>query len=324
MADRGRRLEVGYWLSSEEHPPARLVENAVRAEEVGFPSAVISDHFHPWTPRQGESSFVWGVLGAIARATERLRVGTGVTAPIIRTHPVVIAQAAATAAALMPGRFFLGVGAGERLNEHVVGQGWPRIDVRQEILEEAIEVIRRLWEGENTTHRGTHFTVEDARIYSRPDEPPPIMVAGSGKLSSQLAGRIGDGFIGVAPSAANIEAFEGAGGEGKPRIGQVHVCWAGDESTARRVAREWWPNGALPGPLLQELSRPEQFEAAAELVAEDDVAEAVVCGPDPERHLAAIAEFASAGFDHVYVHQVGPDQEGFFGFYEREILPRLS
>lgn len=320
----GGRLEVGYWLSSEEHPPARLVDNAARAEQVGFPSAVISDHFHPWTTRQGEGPFVWGVLGAIARATDRLRIGTGVTAPILRTHPVVVAQAAATAAALMPGRFFLGVGAGERLNEHVVGRGWPRIDVRREMLEEAVEVIRRLWEGENTTHRGSHFTVEDARIFTLPDQPPPIMVAGSGKLSAQLAGRIGDGYIGVTPSAANVEAFEEAGGQGKPRIGQVHVCWAEDESAARRVAHEWWPNGALPGPLLQDLSRPEDFEAAAELVGEDDVARAVVCGPDPERHLQAIAEFAAAGFDHVYVHQVGPDQEGFFDFYEREILPRLT
>ena len=320
----GGRLEVGYWLSSEEHPPARLVDNAARAEEVGFPSAMISDHFHPWTTRQGEGPFVWGLLGAIARATDRLRIGTGVTAPILRIHPVVIAQAAATAAALMPGRFSLGVGTGEWLNEHVVGKGWPRIDVRQEMLEEAVQVIRRLWEGENTTHRGSHFTVEDARIFTRPDQPPPIMVAASGKLSAQLAGRIGDGFIGVTPSAANVEAFEEAGGQGKPRIGQVHVCWAEDESTARRVAHEWWPNGALPGPLRQDLSRPEDFEAAVELVGEDDVARAVVCGPDPERHLQAIAEFASAGFDHVYVHQVGPDQEGFFDFYEREILPRLS
>ena len=324
MPEDGRALEVGYWLSSEEHPPLRLVENAVRAEAAGFPSAVISDHFHPWVSRQGQGPFVWGVLGAIANATDRLRVGTGVTAPLLRMHPVIVAQAAATAATLMPGRFFLGVGSGERLNEHVVAQGWPPIDVRQDMLEEAVLLIRDLWSGENITHRGAHFTVEDARIFTRPDEPPPIMVAGSGRRSVTLAGRIGDGLIGISPSARNIETFEGAGGAGKPRLGQVHVCWAEDEAAARRTALEWWPNGPLPGPLHTELSRPEEYEAVAALVSEEDVAEGVVCGPDPDRHLEAIAEFASAGFDHVYVHQVGPDQEGFFAFYEREVLPRLS
>jgi coenzyme F420-dependent glucose-6-phosphate dehydrogenase len=323
MAD-DRPLEVGYWLSSEEHSPARLVEHAVRAEAVGFPSAVISDHFHPWTRRQGQAPFVWGVLGAIASATERLRVGTGVTAPILRTHPVIVAQAAATTAALMPGRFFLGVGSGENLNEHVIGRGWPRIDLRLEMLEEAIGLIRRLWSGDNVTHRGAHFTVEDARIFSRPEEPPPIMVAGSGERSVSLAGRVGDGLVAVGPSAEDIETFEAAGGAGKPRLGQVHVCWAESESEARRTALEWWPNGALPGALLRDLARPEDFEAAAELLGEEDVAATVVCGPDPERHLEAISAYASAGFDHVYLHQVGPDQEGFFRFYQREIVPRLS
>jgi coenzyme F420-dependent glucose-6-phosphate dehydrogenase len=320
----GRPLEVGYWLSSEEHPPARLVEHAARAETVGFPSAVISDHFHPWTSRQGQAPFVWGVLGGIAAATERLRVGTGVTAPILRMHPVIVAQAAATAAALMPGRFFLGLGSGENLNEHVVGKGWPHIDVRLGMLEEAIGIIRRLWTGENVTHRGAHFTVEDARIFTRPEEPPPIMVAGGGKRAVTLAGRVGDGFVGVSPSAENIQAFEAAGGAGKPRLGQVHVCWAPTEAKARKTALEWWPNGPLPGPLLRDLSRPEHFEAAAGLIDEEDVAEVVVCGPDPEGHIEAISEYASAGFDRVYVHQVGPDQEGFFEFYRREVLPRLA
>jgi len=317
-------LEIGYWLSSEEHPPADLVGYAARAEAAGFPSAMISDHFHPWTRRQGNSPFVWSVLGAIAQATHDLRIGTGVTAPILRVHPVVIAQAAATTAALMPGRFFLGLGTGERLNEHVVGKGWPRIDVRREMLAEAVELIRHLWTGRNVTHRGAHFTVEDARILTRPPEPPPIMIAGSGKRSARLAGKLGDGFIGVVPSPEQVEAFEAAGGAGKPRLGQVHVCWAADEAEARATATEWWPIGALPGPLLTELSRPEDFEGAAALVDETDVADAVVCGPDPDRHLEAIAEFATAGFDHVYVHQVGPDQEGFFRFYENEVLPRLG
>ncbi|HEX2272865.1 MAG TPA: TIGR03557 family F420-dependent LLM class oxidoreductase [Acidimicrobiales bacterium] len=323
MTDQ-RPLEVGYWMSSEEHPPAHLVEHAARAEAVGFRSAMISDHFHPWTARQGQGPFVWAVLGAIARATEELQIGTGVTAPILRVHPVIVAQAAATAATLMPGRFFLGVGSGENLNEHVVGMGWPRIDVRLDMLEEAIALIRRLWTGDNVTHRGAHFTVEDARVFTRPDEPPPIMVAGSGERSLTLAGRVGDGLVAVSPSAEDIETFEAAGGAGKPRLGQVHVCWAETEAEARRTALEWWPNGALPGALLRDLARPEDFEAAAGLVGEDDVSEVVVCGPDPERHLDAIAAYASAGFDHVYLHQVGPDQEGLFEFYRREVRPRLG
>jgi coenzyme F420-dependent glucose-6-phosphate dehydrogenase len=322
MSD-SRPFEVGYWLSSEEHAPGRLVEHAARAEAVGFASAMISDHFHPWTSRQGQGPFVWGVLGAIATATDRLRLGTGVTAPILRVHPAIVAQAAATAAALMPGRFFLGVGSGENLNEHVVGRGWPHVDVRLEMLEEAIGLIRRLWSGENVTHRGAHFTVEDARIFSRPEEPPPIMVAGSGERAVALAGRVGDGFVGASPSAEQVRAFEAAGGAGKPRLGQVHVCWARTEAEARKTAVEWWPNGPLPGALLRDLSRPEHFDAAAGLVGEDDVAEVVVCGPDPERHVEAISEYASAGFDHVYIHQVGPDQEGFFEFYRREVRPRL-
>ncbi|HJU47430.1 MAG TPA: TIGR03557 family F420-dependent LLM class oxidoreductase [Gaiellaceae bacterium] len=317
-------MKLGYAMSTEEHRPLDLLDHAVAAEEAGFTYALVSDHFHPWTDRQGESPFVWGVLGGIAARTESLRVGTGVTCPTIRIHPAIVAQAAATAAAMMPGRFFLGVGTGENLNEHVLGDRWPPPDIRREMLEEAVALMRTLWEGELTTHRGRHYTVENARIYTLPEEPIEVMVAAGGPVAAELAGRIGDGFVGVAPDAELLEAFESAGGSGKPRFGQVTVCWAASEEEARRTAFEWWPNAALKGTLSQELPLPSHFEAAAEMVSEDDVADVVACGPDPSRHLEMIEKYVQAGYDHVYVHQVGPDQHGFLDFYAREVLPEYA
>jgi coenzyme F420-dependent glucose-6-phosphate dehydrogenase len=317
-------LEIGYTLSCEEHGPRDLVRFASMAEDAGFPFALISDHYHPWTDTQGHSPFVWTVIGGVAQATERLRLGTGVTCPIIRIHPAVVAQAAATCASMMPGRFFLGVGTGENLNEHVLGGRWPPPDQRLEMLEEAIEVIRLLWRGGYQSHRGRYYTVEQARLYTLPEDPPPLLVAAKASKAMGLAGRAGDGLIGVAPDREALREFDEAGGTGKPRYGQVHVCWSEDEARARATAREWWPNSSLPGELGVELALPRHFEQAAELVSEEDVARAVVCGPDPERHLDAIREFADAGYDHVYVHQIGPDQEGMIRFYQREVLPKVG
>ena len=220
---------VGYALSSEEHSAIDLVRHARRAEEAGFSFAVISDHYHPWIDRQGQSPFVWGVLGAIAQATETLRVGTGVTCPTVRIHPAIIAQASATAASLMPGRFFLGLGTGERLNEHILGAPWPAWDVRAEMLAEAVGVIRRLWEGAMTSHRGRHYTVDAARIYSLPDQLPPIYLAAGGTKAAREAAQLGDGIIGTGPDHSIIDAFGDAGGTG-PRIGQVTVSWAATRS----------------------------------------------------------------------------------------------
>lgn len=315
---------IGYTLSSEESGARELVAHAARAEEVGFSFAVISDHFHPWVDRQGNSPFVWGVLGAVSQVTQSLELATGVTCPTMRIHPAIIAQAAATAATLLPGRFSLGVGSGENLNEHILGRRWPPVEERQERLEEAIAVIRLLWEGGLKSHHGKHYTVENARIYSLPDEPPPILVAASGEQAAELAGRAGDGFFGTSPVPETIEGFRSAGGDGKPTYGQLHVCWAKSEDEARRTALEWWPNGAVGGSYFLELPLPSHFEEAAELVGEADIAEEIVCGPDPDRYLAAIHEYIDAGYDHVYLHQVGPDQEGFFEFCAREILPRLN
>ena len=316
--------EIGYALSSEEHRPRDLVANARKAEEVGFSFALISDHYHPWTDKQGQSPFVWSVLGGIAQTTERLRVGTGVTCPLVRMHPALVAQSAATVASMMPGRFFLGVGTGENLNEHVTGKRWPPIDMRLSMLEEAIEVLRELWKGDDVTHRGDHYTVEQARIYTLPDELPPIYMAAAGEKATSIAANVADGLIGTAPKREVIDAFERQGGKGKPKIGMVHVCWAPDEAQAKRTAHEWWPNSALEGELGQELPLPRHFEQAVANLNEDDVCATMTCGPDPDKHLDAITKYIDAGYDHVYVHQVGPNQDSFFGFYGESVLPRLG
>lgn len=317
-------VELGYALSSEEHGPRELVRYAERAEDAGFAFASLSDHYHPWISRQGNSPFAWTVLGAIAEATEDLAVGTGVTCPLVRMHPAVVAQAAATTAAATGGRFFLGVGTGENLNEHVVGERWPPHPVRLDMLAEAVEIVRGLWTGEEYSHHGEHFTVENARLFTVPDEPPPLYVAASGTSTATAAGRIGDGLISTAPDERVVEAFAETAGADAPVIGQLTVCWADDEAAAVETAHEWWPNVALPGQLGQDLPTPVHFEQAVELVDPGDVAEVVVCGSDVDEHVEAIGEFEQAGFDRVYIHQVGPDQEAFFEGYERDVLPRVG
>jgi G6PDH family F420-dependent oxidoreductase len=316
--------ELGYALSTEEHGPNDLVRNAARAEEAGFTFALISDHFHPWTDRQGESPFVWGVIGAIAQATERLRLGTGVTCPTIRMHPAIVAHASATAAVMLEGRFFLGVGSGENLNEHILADRWPPTRDRLDMLEEAVEIIRELWTGELVSHRGNHYEVANARLYTTPDKPPDVIVAAGGEAAAELAGKIGDGLVVTSPDEDTVSKFAAGGGEGKPRIGQCHVCWAESEEEGKRTALEWFPNIALGGELTQELPQPAHFEQAAELLSEDDIADIAACGPDPERHVEMIQRFVDAGCDHVYIHQIGPNQDGFFDFYGQEILPRFN
>lgn len=315
--------EFGYKLSSEEFGPRQLVAQAEAAEETGFTFASISDHFHPWTDEQGESPFVWGVLGAIANATTSLKVITGVTCPTIRIHPAVIAQAAATAEALMPGRFSLGLGTGENLNEHITGARWPRAGTRREMLSEAIDVIRGLWEAKNFNHDGKYYTVENARIYSMPERVPEILIAASGDRAVELAADKGDGLIALAPEPKMIERLESAGGAGKPRYAEVTVCWGEDRDEALKNAVEWWPIVGMGGELSQELPLPRHFEQAAESVRPDDLEGKIAAGPDPEEHLEMIHRYVDAGYDHIWVHQIGPDQAGFFRFYRNEILPKL-
>jgi G6PDH family F420-dependent oxidoreductase len=316
-------MEIGYAFSSEEHHPNDLVRHAKLAEERGFTFGLISDHFHPWVDAQGHSPFVWSVIGGISQVTQRFRLGTGVTCPTVRIHPAIIAQAAATASAMMDGRFFLGVGTGENLNEHILGDRWPEFDVRAEMLEEAVAVIRQLWQGGVQSHHGKHYTVENARIYTLPETPTPIMVAAAGPKAAKLAGRIGDGLVVTSAEASTVETFEQAGGMGKPHYGQMTVCWAADEASAKKTAHELWAFSSLPGELSQELPSPAHFEQGSQVITEDMVAESVVCGPDPEKHIAKIKEYVAAGVENVYIHQVGPDQEGFLDFYAREVLPKV-
>jgi G6PDH family F420-dependent oxidoreductase len=301
-----------------------LVRNARQAEEIGFSFALISDHYHPWVSAQGHSPFVWSVIGGIALATDKLRLGTGVTCPTIRIHPAIIAQAAATAASMMNGRFFLGVGTGENLNEHILGDRWPPHDIRLDMLREAIEIMRALWTGENISWYGEYYVVEDARIFTLPDEPPAIMVAGSGSNAIEAAGEIGDGFIGLAPEKEKVQTFEEAGGRGKPRYGQLTVCWAETEDKARDIVYDIWPTSGLQGEMPQELRTVTHFEQAVKMLSKEQVVEDIICGPDAQSHIDGIQEFIDAGYDHVYIHQVGRNQSGFFEFYQREVLPEFS
>jgi G6PDH family F420-dependent oxidoreductase len=317
-------VSIGFTLSSEEHGPGDLLLYGRIAEEVGFDFLTISDHFHPWTSRQGQSPLVWSVLGGLSVKTERVPIMTGVTCPTMRVHPAIVAQAAATTAALLPDRFILGVGSGENLNEHVVGLGWPHPKERLDMLEEAIFLMRRLWTGELVSEWTDHYTVDRARLYTLPESPPPVAVAASSPQAADLAGRLGDALISTAPQRELVDAFRGAGGEGKPVYGQLTVCYGPDEQKAVDEALEWWPNTGVPGELGVELVEPQQFEDAAELISADDVAGKVVCGPDVDAFVSKVREFTDAGFDHVFIHQVGPRQEEFLGWAKTELLPAID
>jgi G6PDH family F420-dependent oxidoreductase len=316
-------VELAYALSSEEHDARTLVATAQRAEEAGFRSVWISDHYHPWIDRQGQSPFVWSVIGGIAATTE-LTVTTAVTCPLVRIHPAVIAQATATCSNMLPdGRFRFGVGTGEALNEHILGDRWPPADVRLDMLVEAVEVIRALWTGEDVTHRGGHYTVEHARIYTTPDGPIPVLVSAFGPQAVDVAAEIGDGWVTTGPDAELLARYRAAGGSG-PALGTVKVCWGEDEGDARKLAYELWPTSGVPGQLHQDLPTPTHFEQAASIVTEEAANKATPCGPDPAAYIAAVGEYTDAGFDEVALTQIGPDQEGFFRFYERELKRRLN
>jgi coenzyme F420-dependent glucose-6-phosphate dehydrogenase len=313
----------GYTLSSEEHPPGDLVHNAERAEELGFDFVSISDHIHPWVSAQGHSPFVWSVLGAIAHATEHLQAVVGVTCPLIRIHPAIVAHASATTALLFEGRFSLGLGTGEALNEHILGYRWPSADVRLAMLEEAVDIIRTLWSGDTVDHRGQFYEVENAKLFDPPDPPPPVIVSGFGPKAVELAARIGDGYWGNAPDRELLDTFAEAGGRG-PRYAQLNVCWASDEAAARKTVLDVWPNAGIKGQLSQDLPTWSHFEEAAAMVTEEAATESVPCGPDVEPLLDSVRMYLDAGFDHLYFHQIGPDQDGFFGFWTQTLQPALA
>jgi G6PDH family F420-dependent oxidoreductase len=316
-------MKIGYFLSSEEWGPRDQVDLAVKAERAGFEGLWISDHYHPWNDEQGHSPFVWSVIGALAVTTEQ-KVTTAVTCPTVRIHPAIIAQAAATASILLNGRFALGLGSGEALNEHILGDRWPDADERLEMLEEAVHVIRTLWQGGVQNLKGRHYTVERCRVYDLPRTPPPILVSGFGPKAIDVAARIGDGFVTVGPDGDAVERFKANAKAGALVQGGIKVCWGEDEAWARKTAHRLWPNDALPGELAQILPTPQHFEQASQLVTEEMIAEATPCGPDIERHISAIQEYADAGFDELYVQQIGPDQDAFFDAYREHVLRRFA
>lgn len=313
-------MKIGYFLSSEENSPGDLVQQAKQAQAAGFHALWISDHYHPWNDEQGHSPFVWSMIGAVSQVTD-LKVTTGVTCPTIRIHPAVIAQAAATSAVLLPGGFNLGVGSGEALNEHILGDKWPEADVRLELLEEAVEVMRTLWQGGQQSHRGRHYTVENARLYDLPDEPPPVLVSAFGPKALKLAARIGDGFVTMSPDKDSIQSYKDQGGKGPVHAG-TKVCYGASEQAALETVLRLWPNEGLPGELAQILPTPSHFEQATELVTAEQIKTPV--GPDIEAHVESLRQYEDAGVDELYVQQVGPDKDAFFSEWAAEVLPRFA
>lgn len=315
-------MRLGYFLSTEEFGPADLVAQARAAERAGFEALWISDHYHPWNDAQGHSPLVWSVIGAISEVCA-LPVTTAVICPTMRLHPAIVAQAAATSAVMCRGRFVLGVGSGEAINEHILGDPWPSTEIRLEMLEEAVAVIRELWSGRFVNHRGRHYTVDHARVYTMPDRPPPIYMSGFGPKSIALAARIADGFITTKPREQHIRAYREGGGGDRPVQGAFKACFAPDREEAVQLAHARWPNSALPGELAQVLASPRHFEQATSMVTPEAIGDLFVCGPDAAGHLRQIDSYRRAGCDEVYVANIGPHWDGFFRMYAEEVLPAL-
>ena len=315
--------KFGYKLMTEEHGPKALVANAVLAEKAGFDFVSISDHYHPWLEAQGHAPFAWSVLGAIAQATQSIAITTGLTCPILRYHPAIIAQAAATMAVLSDGRFTLAVGAGERLNEHVTGERWPSVPERHAMLGEAIAIFRQLWSGGVHTHDGDYFVVDHARLYDLPDTPIPVVLGVSGEASVALAIEHADGIMTTVPEADLVQGFK-AGGKRGPCYAEVSLAYAPSEAEGRKIAHERFRFAAFDWSVNSELPSVAGFEAASKYVRPEDLAETIPAGPDPEVHLAAIRKYLDAGFDHVVLTGIGPDQEGFPRFAREKLLPELT
>src|SRR3954453_1277676 len=314
-------MRFGYFLSCEEYSPAELVDQAVAAKRAGFDALWISDHFHPWNDEQGQSPFVWGMIGALSQACS-LPVTTAVTCPTTRIHPAIVAQAAATAAVQLHGRFVLGVGTGEALNEHVLGDPWPSADVRLDMLEEAVDLMRRLWSGEVVTVRGEHYDIDTARIYTLPDEPVPVYVSAFGPKALDVAARIGDGFVNTSDDPDTVRQFKEKSG-GKPCHGGVKVAWADSQDEGIDHAHRLWANSGLPGELSQVLPSPRHFEQASQLVTREQTAGSVTCGPEADDPLAAFQPYLEAGFDEIYVANMGPHSADMMKLYRDEVLPEL-
>jgi G6PDH family F420-dependent oxidoreductase len=320
--------QFGYTMMCEQSRPDQLVRDIQRAENAGFDFSVISDHFQPWLSEQGHSGYAWSILGAAAQATERIGLMSYVTCPTLRYHPAIVAQKAATVQILSDNRFRLGLGAGENLNEHVVGKRWPSVGVRHEMLVEAVDVIAELFDNDNdngtVNYRGEYFDVESAKLWDLPDERVPIGIAVSGPDSCELAGRKADMMIAVEPDAELSEMFDASGGAGKPKVGQVALAYDENRDAAIRRAHEQFRWFGLGWKVNADLPNPDSFEGATQFVTPEQVAGALSCGPDVADHVEAIKPFIEAGFDEVALVQIGADhQEQFTSWAERELLPAL-
>ena len=315
----------GYTMMCEQSPPDALVRDVQMAEQAGFDFSVTSDHYQPWLEEQGHSGYAWSILGAAAQATESIGLMTYVTCPILRYHPAVVAQKAATMQILSGNRFRLGLGAGENLNEHVVGHGWPAVGARHEMLSEAIEIISALFDGDGTTnYRGRHYDIEQAKLWDLPDERVPIGVAVSGPDSCRLAGGMADLMIAVEPDAELVEMFDAAGGSNKPRVGQLALCYDTDREAAVRRAHQQFRWFGLGWKVNADLPNPESFDGATQFVTPEQVADALACGPDVDEHVEKVKAFIDAGYTDVALVQIGADDQAeFIDWAQRELLPAL-
>ncbi len=315
----------GYTMMTEQSRPDQLVRDLQQAEQAGFDFSVCSDHYQPWLEAQGHAGYAWAILGAAAQATSRIGLMSYVTCPILRYHPAVVAQKAATVQILSGGRFRLGLGAGENLNEHVVGKRWPSVGERHEMLSEAVSIISSLFDASGPVNfRGRHFQVETARLWDRPQERVPIGIAVSGPDSCRLAGEHAEIMVSTEPDADLVSAFEEAGGAGKPKVGQIAVCYDADRSAAVERAHEQFRWFGLGWKVNADLPNPDSFEGATQFVDPDQVASALPCGPDVEAHVEAVRPFIEAGFDEVALVQIGGEQQQpFIEWAERELLPAL-
>ncbi len=318
--------DFGYTMMTEQSPPDQLVRDLQIAEEAGFGFSVISDHYQPWLESQGHSGYCWSILGAAAQATERIGLMTYVTCPILRYHPAVVAQKAATMQILSGNRFRLGLGAGENLNEHVVGQRWPAVGVRHEMLDEAVDIIRALFEEEGTVnYRGSYFDVEQAQLWDRPSQQVPIGIAVSGPDSCRLAGRQADVMVAVEPEAELVQMFARPAARASRRVGQVALAYDQDRDTAVQRAHDQFRWFGLGWKVNADLPNPESFEGATQFVTPEQVGEAISCGPDVEAHVEAIRPFVEAGFTEVALVQIGAEeQEPFIRWAQEELLPALE
>jgi G6PDH family F420-dependent oxidoreductase len=319
----GENVKYGYTLYSEGNGPLSLIEQAVQAEQAGFDFLVMSDHYHPWVNEQTHAGFAWSMLGAVAQATSRVELATMVTCPTIRYHPAIIAQAAATMGVLSHGRFTLGLGAGENLNEHVVGRDWPPVTVRHAMLKEAIEIIQGLWRGEYFAYHGEHFTVYDARVFDLPDRPVEIFVGASGGPSVDLALQ-GGGVCVTSPDPEVIATFTAGGGDPTHTWGQLVTAWAPTTDAGLDDAYLNFRTSPLGWKVMAELPNPTNFTAATASVRPEDLEKTIPAGPDVARHLKGIGEYRDAGVERLAVAYPGRDFDGFFRFWHDELRPNLA